>query len=81
MRVSLHYTSLRGDRKKYNFNTNFKSDELIYCNLSDRTGISFTTIPYNSNNIGNGQYETIVDTNYSNPDQWANPEGYAAIEN
>ena len=31
--------------------------------------------------IGNGQYETIVDTNYSNPDQWANPDGYAAIEN
>jgi hypothetical protein len=22
-----------------------------------------------------------VDTNYSNPDQWANPDGYASIEN
>ena len=32
-------------------------------------------------NIGNGQYETEVDTNYSNPDQWANPDGYAYIEN
>ena len=31
--------------------------------------------------IGSGQYETIVDTNYSNPDQWANPDGYASIEN
>ena len=30
---------------------------------------------------GNGQFEAIIDTNYSNPDQWANPEGYAAIEN
>ncbi|MBH10800.1 MAG: hypothetical protein CMG74_10715 [Candidatus Marinimicrobia bacterium] len=31
--------------------------------------------------LGNGRFEAIVDTNYSNPDQWANPEGYAAIEN
>ena len=31
--------------------------------------------------IGNGQFETRVDTNYSNPDQWADPEGYASIEN
>ena len=31
--------------------------------------------------IGNGQYEVAIDTNYSNPDQWANPEGYASIEN
>ena len=44
---------------KYNFNTNIKSDELIYCNLSDSIGITFTTIPYNSNNIGNGQYVSI----------------------
>tara|TARA_Y100000590_G_C15621036_1_gene977568 strand:- start:92 stop:937 length:846 start_codon:yes stop_codon:yes gene_type:complete len=45
--------------KKYNFNTNIKSDELFYCNLSDKIGITFTTIPYNSNNIGNGQYVSI----------------------
>ena len=45
--------------KKYNFNTNIKSDELFYCNLSDKIGITFTTIPYNSNNIGNGQYVVI----------------------
>jgi len=31
--------------------------------------------------IGSGLYEEIVDTNYSNPDQWANPDGYASIEN
>ena len=31
--------------------------------------------------IGGGQFEVVVDTNYSNPDQWADPEGYASIEN
>ena len=31
--------------------------------------------------LGNGHYETKVDTNYSNPGEWANPEGYASIEN
>ena len=31
--------------------------------------------------IGNGQFNAVVDTNYSNPDQWANPEGYTYIEN
>ena len=30
---------------------------------------------------GAGQYVMQIDTNYSNPDQWANPEGYASIEN
>jgi hypothetical protein len=31
--------------------------------------------------IGDGQFETVVDTNFSNPNEWANPEGYASIEN
>ena len=31
--------------------------------------------------IGNGQYEVVVDTNYSNPGNWASPDGYASIEN
>ena len=31
--------------------------------------------------IGGGQYEVEIDTNYSNPDQWASPDGYASIEN
>jgi len=31
--------------------------------------------------LGNGQYETIVDTNYSNPNNWADPDGYASLEN
>jgi len=31
--------------------------------------------------VGNGQFNAVVDTNYSNPDQWASPDGYAYIEN
>ena len=31
--------------------------------------------------IGNCQFIEVLDTNYSNPDQWASPEGYANIEN
>ena len=33
------------------------------------------------NDVGDGQYVVQVDTNYSNPDQWASPDGYASIEN
>ena len=31
--------------------------------------------------LGDGQFETVIDTNFSNPNEWANPEGYASIEN
>ena len=31
--------------------------------------------------IGDGQFQTVIDTNFSNPNEWANPEGYASIEN
>ena len=31
--------------------------------------------------VGVGQYETVIDTNYSNPDKWADPDGYASIQN
>ncbi len=39
--------------------------------------------PYDTRyiNIGNGQFQTVVDTNYSNPNKWADPDGYAYIEN
>ena len=39
--------------------------------------------PYNTRYIdnGNGQFEAKIDTNYSNPDRWADPDGYASIEN
>ena len=31
--------------------------------------------------IDDGQFITVIDTNFSNPNEWANPEGYASIEN
>jgi hypothetical protein len=31
--------------------------------------------------MDDGNFESVVDTNYSNPDEWANPEGYSSIEN
>ena len=31
--------------------------------------------------LGNGQFQSIVDTNFSNPNRWADPEGYAYLEN
>ena len=31
--------------------------------------------------LGNGQYETLIDTNFSNPNKWAEPDGYASLEN
>ena len=30
---------------------------------------------------GNGEFIAVLDTNFSNPNEWANPEGYASIEN
>ena len=33
------------------------------------------------NDLGNGQFEVVIDTNYSNPSKWAAPDGYASIEN
>ena len=39
--------------------------------------------PYSTvyNPIGNGEFQAVLDTNYSNPDKWASPDGYASIEN
>ena len=39
--------------------------------------------PYDTTfiDLGNGQYETRIDTNYSNPNKWAEPDGYASLEN
>ena len=31
--------------------------------------------------IGNGEFQSVVDTNYSNPNKWADPDGYAYLEN
>ena len=30
--------------------------------------------------VGNGQFNAVIDTNYSNPDQWASPDGYAYMK-
>ena len=41
---------------EFNFKTVMSKEKLVYCNLSDKTGITFTMIPYNKDFIGNGQY-------------------------
>ena len=67
--------------------------QYVYIDLDVTDGIEYTysVVAYDMGveppfitrfiDVGNGQFEAIIDTNYSNPDQWANPEGYAAIEN
>ena len=44
---------------EFNFKTSMSKEKLVYCNLSNKTGITFTMIPYNKNFIGNGQYIAI----------------------
>ena len=41
---------------EFNFKTAMSKEKLVYCNLSNKTGITFTMIPYNKDFIGNGQY-------------------------
>ena len=44
---------------EFNFKTAMSKEKLVYCNLSNKTGITFTMIPYNKDFIGNGQYVSI----------------------
>ena len=44
---------------EFNFKTSMSKEKLVYCNLSSKTGITFTMIPYNKDFIGNGQYIAI----------------------
>ena len=44
---------------EFNFKTSMSKENLVYCNLSNKTGITFTMIPYNKNFIGSGQYIAI----------------------
>ena len=44
---------------EFNFKTAMSKEKLIYCNLSNKTGLTFTMIPYNKDVIGNGQYVSI----------------------
>lgn len=44
---------------EFNFKTAMTKEKLVYCNLSNKTGITFTMKPYNKDFIGNGQYINI----------------------
>ena len=51
---------------KFNFKTSMSKEKLVYCNLNNKTGITFTMIPYNKNFIGNGQYIGIGQAGQTN---------------
>jgi len=77
------------------FDTVINGDSLNYMykdvNVVDGLEYTYSVISYDMgveppfekkySDAGDGNYVMKVDTNYSNPDQWANPEGYASIEN
>jgi len=73
---------VNGDTFQYMFVDQDVTDglEYTYSVVSYDMGVEPT---YTSKfvHIGNGQYESVLDTNYSNPNEWANPDGYASIEN
>ena len=75
-------TLINGDTMRYRYTDTQVVDglEYTYSVSAYDMGVEppFKTT-YNKN--ANGQFEALVDTNYSNPDQWANPDGYASIEN
>ena len=51
---------------EFNFDTDMSKEKLVYCNLSDKTGITFTMIPHNKDFIGNGQYVSIGQAGQTN---------------
>ncbi len=51
---------------EFNFKTTMSKEKLVYCNLNNKTGITFTMIPYNKNFIGNGQYVGIGQAGQTN---------------
>jgi hypothetical protein len=73
---------INGDTMKYRF---------IDKNVIDGLEYTYSVVAYDMGveppfrttykNTGDGQFEAVIDTNYSNPDQWASPDGYASIEN
>ena len=77
------------------FDTVINGDSMSYmfsdANVIDGLEYTYSVVAYDMgveppfqvsyNDAGAGQYVMKVDTNFSNPDQWANPEGYASIEN
>ena len=75
-------TVINGDSMKYVFKDENVIDglEYTYSVVSYDMGVE-PPFKVKYNETDNGQYVMQVDTNFSNPDQWANPEGYASIEN
>ena len=75
-------TVINGDSMKYVFKDENVIDglEYTYSVVSYDMGVE-PPFKVKYNETDNGQYIMQVDTNFSNPDQWANPEGYASIEN
>ena len=73
---------INGDTMRYLFTDKNVTDglEYTYSVVSYDMGVES---PYRTTykDIGNGNFEAVVDTNYSNPDKWADPDGYASIEN
>ncbi len=73
---------IEGDTMKYMFIDNDVIDglEYTYSVVAYDMGVE---PPYKTtyNELGDGSFEAVVDTNYSNPDKWADPDGYASIEN
>ena len=54
--------------------------EYTYAVVAYDMGVEpFSSVKYID--LGNGQFETEIDTNFSNPNKWADPDGYASLEN
>ena len=73
---------IKGDTMRYVYVDENVTDglEYSYSVVSYDMGVES---PYRTTykDIGNGEFEAVIDTNFSNPDKWADPDGYASIEN
>ena len=76
------YKEIDGVIYKYLFIDEDVTDglEYTYSIVAYDMGVEPTYVT-NYVSIGEGKFETVIDTNFSNPNEWANPEGYASIEN
>jgi hypothetical protein len=73
---------VKGDTFKYLYEDRQVTDglEYTYSVVSYDMGVE-PSYPVHFLAMDDGNFESVVDTNYSNPDEWANPEGYSSIEN
>ena len=79
---SVDWIIIRGDTFKYTFKDLDVIDgvEYTYSVVAYDMGVEPTyKVQYKNNGLG--AYESVIDTNFSNPNEWANPDGYASIEN